>query len=43
VKVFFVDHDGDPRGVNSTGIDQAAAMTLRRPSCSVETSTVVHD
>jgi hypothetical protein len=27
-------------GVNSTGIDQAAAMTLRRPPCALVTSTV---
>jgi hypothetical protein len=27
-------------GVNSTGMDQAAAITLRRPPCALVTSTV---
>ena len=40
VKVFLSTTTAIRGGVNSTGIDQAAAMTLRRPPCSVDTSTV---
>jgi len=40
VKVFLSMTTAMRGGVNSTGIDHAAAITLRRPACSLLTSTV---
>src|SRR6187431_3079280 len=40
VKVFLSITTAMRGGVNSTGIDQAAAITLRRPPCALVTSTV---